>query len=207
MESIREITARGSGHWGYHAYNVELATRTTTWTDSAGTQTRTLLTYELLIPVREVGTRSFSTEEERRAFLSQSFSDLTAAGLEPPQRHPVAHPLAGLVGQRLDSVDLVADYAQLRWGEKRLNVYAAALIQSLEGHTRHCAPEYADRLHALAGQELVKVDELLDRGLVLTFANSTELVIPLSNDGTDVGPEAAEYSGGAIWDAGEPPFD
>jgi hypothetical protein len=60
-----------------HAFDVELATRTTTWTDSAGTRARTLHRYELRIPVRAVGTRSWSTEEERQAFIGQSFSDLT----------------------------------------------------------------------------------------------------------------------------------
>jgi len=48
MKSIREVTARGSGFW-YHAYDVELATWTTTWADSGGTRTRTLHKYELLI--------------------------------------------------------------------------------------------------------------------------------------------------------------
>ena len=48
VKSIREVTARGSGFW-YHAYDVELATWTTTWADSGGTRTRTLHKYELLI--------------------------------------------------------------------------------------------------------------------------------------------------------------
>jgi hypothetical protein len=68
-------------------------------------------------------------------------------------------------------------------------------------------PRMAEHLSALAGQELVKVDELLARGLVLNFGNNTELVVPLESDGTDDGPEAAEYSSGTFWDAGEPPFD
>jgi len=48
------------------------------------------------------------------------------------------------------------------------------------------------------------VDELLDRGLVLTFTGGTELVIPLSGDLTLR--VAAEYDG-TTWYAGEPPFD
>lgn len=207
MKSIREITARGRGHWGYHPYDVELATRAITWTDSAGTQTRTLLRYEIVIPVPEVGIRSFRSSEERQAFIGRSFSDLTIRDLDPPQRDTIAHPLAGLIGQRLDSVDPVADYAQLRWGKKYLNVYARAYIEGAEGRTEHRAPDYPDRLCALAGQEFTGVDEFLDRGLVLTFANNTELVVPLASDGADDGYEAAEYSGGAVWGAGDPPFD
>jgi hypothetical protein len=95
---------------GYHAYDVELATRTTTWTDSAGTRARTLHRYELRIPVREVGTRSWSTEEERQAFIGQSFSDLTVRRLRRLKRDILAHPLASLVGQRLDSVEFVTDW-------------------------------------------------------------------------------------------------
>ena len=122
-----------------------------------------------------------------------------------PCRH-LQPSLAGLVGQRLDSVGLVAGYATLCRGENHLNVHAAALNQSVEGHARPCPPGYADRLRALAGQELVNVDELLDRGPVLTFANSTRARHSLGNDGTD-GNEAADPCGGAIWDAGVPPFD
>ena len=93
-----EVTARGSGHW-YHAYDVELATWTTTWADSGGTRTRTLLKYELRInDARVPGPRYFSTDEERQAFIGRSFSDLTLRDLNPPQRGTVAHPLAELVG-------------------------------------------------------------------------------------------------------------
>ena len=205
MESIREVTARGGGHWGYHAFDVELATRTTTWTDSIGTRTRTLHRYELRIPVRAVGTRSWSTEEERQAFIRQSFSDLTVRRLRRLRRDILAHPLASLVGQRLDSVEFVADWAQLGWGTKGLNVYALAYIENAQGRTEHDAPEYPDRLRGLVGQELIRVDELLDRGLVLTFADGIDLVIPLGPD-ADIH-EAAEGPNGAIWYTGEPPFE
>jgi len=47
------------------------------------------------------------------------------------------------------------------------------------------------------------VDELLDRGLVLTFADGIELVIPSAATPPCV---AAEYDG-TTWYAGEPPFD
>ncbi len=176
VESLRETTARGSGHWGHHAYGVELATRATTWTDSGGTRARTLLKYELLIPVRGVGARYFSTDEERRPFLGQSFSDLTVHALDSPQRETVAHPLASLIGQRLDTVELLSGYAQLCWGSNRLNVYARAHVKDTGGRTEHSTPEYPHRLCWLAGQKLAGVDELLDRGLVLTFADNTELV-------------------------------
>jgi hypothetical protein len=204
MKSIREVTARGSGHW-YHAYDVELATWTTTWADSGGTRTRTLLKYELRInDARVPGPRYFSTDEERQAFIGRSFSDLTLRDLNPPQRGTVARPLAELVGQHLVAVVFVADYFELDWGNGGLDIYARARVKDATGWTEHSAPEYPDRLSELAGLELAGVDELLDRGLVLTFTSGTELVVPLSSD--PALQEAAECWN-ATWYAGEPPFD
>jgi hypothetical protein len=98
----------------------------------------------------------------------------------------------------------VADYFQLLGGNRGLNVYARACVKDATGSTEHSAPEYPDRLSELAGLELAGVDELLDRGLVLTFTSGTELAVTLSSDPTLR--EAAEY-GHATWYAGEPPFD
>jgi hypothetical protein len=207
MKSIREVTARGSGHW-YHAFDVELATGIRTWADSGGTRTRTVVTYELRInDARVPGGRVFSTEEERQAFIGRSFSDLTLRDLDPPLRENVAHPLAHLVGQPLDAVVFEDDYFQLLWsddGLDGLNVCARACVKNATGCTGHGAAGYPDRLSGLAGLELAGVDELLDRGLVLTFTGGTELVIPLSGD--PALRAAAEYYG-AIWYAGEPPFE
>ena len=204
VKSIEEVTARGSGHW-YHTYNVELATWTTTWTDSAGTRTWTLLKYGLLINDPQVpGTRLFSTDDERQAFIGRSFSDLTLRDLDPPRRKDIAHPLAHLVGQPLDAVIFEDDYFRLLWGDDSLDVWARACVKDAIGCTGHSAPEYPDRLSELAGLELAGVDELLDRGLVLTFTSGTELDVPLSSDSAMR--VAADYCG-VTWYAGEPPFD
>ena len=211
VESAREVTARGHGHWGYHPYDVELATRTTTWTDSSGTHARTLNFYELRCSDPAVESRYFSTDEERRAFIEQSFTDLTIHELDPPKRRKETHPLASLIGRHLDAVSS-RGYDELRWAnDDCMFVYAQARIQDAAGQIGHSEPGYRDRLGALAGHKLVNVDELLDRGLVLTFTHDIELVIPLDSDSTD-GPEAAEYtsaewSRGAIWFAGQPPFE
>jgi hypothetical protein len=218
VESILEVTARGSGRW-YHPYDVELATRTTTWTDSAGARTRTRVRYELLASVPQGRSqrcatgdpdtsRYFSTSEERQAFIGQSFSDLTLRDLDPPQRDTVAHPLAGLVGQRLETVEFDIPAHRLRWGRGFLNIYTRASVKDATGCTEYDAPEYPDRLRELAGLELAGVDELLDRGLVLTFTGGTELVVHLGPDPIICSCcEAATGSNGAFWKAGEPPFD
>ena len=98
----------------------------------------------------------------------------------------------------------MADYFQLLGGNRGLNVYARACVKDATGSTEHSAPEYPDRLSELAGLELAGVDELLDRGLVLTFTSGTELDVPLSSDSAMR--VAADYCG-VTWYAGEPPFD
>ncbi len=213
MKSVREVTAHGSGYW-YLVLDVELATRITTWADSGGTRSRTLLEYELRFTgVRAYGRRVFSTDEERQAFIGRSFSDLTLRDLDPPQRTDIAHPLAHLIGQSPDAVVFEDNYFQLVWPDDwwddgtpadGLYVWARACVKDATGCTGHSAPEYHDRLRELAYLELAGVDELLDRGLVLTFTGGTELVIPLSRD--PAVRVAAEYYG-VTWYAGEPPFD
>jgi len=204
--------ARGHGRWGYHAYDVELATRSTTWTESSGAHGRTLYVYELRCLDPAVGSRYFTTDDERQAFIERSFTDVTIHELDPPELQEESHALTHLVGQRLDAVSFIADYAELRWADDYLRIYARACIQDAIGQICGDKPGYLDRLAALAGHELANVDEFLDRGLVLTFAPETQLVIPLGAEGTD-GPEAAEYSSadewtrGATWYAGQQPFE
>ena len=142
----------------------------------------------------------------------RSFTDIAILELDPPERQEEAHPLTHLIGQRLHAVSFIADYTELRWASDYLRIYARACIREATGQTCDGTHGYQDRLTTLAGHELANVDEFLDRGLVLTFALQTELVIPLDDEGAD-GPKAAEYSStdewssGAIWYAGQPPFE
>jgi len=211
VESVREVTARGRGHW-YRTYDMELATRMTTWTDSSGAHARTLHAYELRCLDPAVGSRFFTTDDERQAFIGRSFTDVGLRELDPPERQEESHPLTHLIGERLHAVSFIADYAELRWANDYLHIYAQACIRDATGQVGDGTPSYQDRLAALAGHELANVDEFLDRSLVLTFAPETELAIPLDDEGND-GPEAAEYastdewSRGAIWYAGQPPFE
>jgi hypothetical protein len=211
VKSVREVTARGRGNW-YRTYDMELATRTTTWTDSSGAHARTLHAYELRCLDQAVGSRYFSTEGERQAFIGQSFTDVVLRQLDSPESQEETHPLTHLIGQRLHGVSFIADYAELRWADDYLRIEAHARIRDATGQIADGAAGYQDRVTALAGCELANVDEFLNRGLVLTFAPKTELVIPLGYEGND-GPEAAEFSStdewsrGAIWYAGQPPFE
>jgi hypothetical protein len=211
VESVREVTARGRGYW-YRTYDMELATRTTTWTDSSGARARTLHAYEFRCPDPAVGSRYFATDNERQAFIGRSFTDVVLGKLDPPERQEEAHPLTHLIGQRLQAVSFMTHYAELRWADDYLRIEAHARIRDATGQITDGTPDYQDRLAALAGCELANVDEFLDQGLVLTFATKTELVIPLGDEGND-GLEAAEYSStdewsrGAIWYTGQPPFE
>ena len=75
VESIREVTAHGRGRW-YYAYGVELATLARTWTDSSGAHARTLHAYELHCLDPRVGSRYFSSNDKRQAFIARSFTDM-----------------------------------------------------------------------------------------------------------------------------------
>lgn len=211
MKLVREVTARGRGHW-YRTYDVELATRTTIWTDSSGAHARTLYAYELRCLDPAVGSWYFSTEGERQAFLGRSFTDVVLRQLDPPERQEETHPLTHLIGQQLRAVSFIADYAELRWAGDYLRIEARTRIRDATGQIADGAAGYQERVAALAGRELTNVDEFLDQGLVLTFAPMTELVIPLGDEGND-GPEAAEYSAadewsrGTTWYSAQPPFD
>ena len=70
---------------------------------------------------------------------------------------------------------------------------------------------YLDAMVGLIGNYVRAVDELLDRGLVLDFADGWRLIEPLDGTGLQGGVEVAEYSDadhrGMIWRPGDEPID
>jgi hypothetical protein len=176
-----------------------------------GTDARVLRAYELRCLDRAVGSRFFTSDEERQAFIGRSFTDVAIHELDPPERQQEPHSLTHLIGERLVAVtfEAVADCTELRWANGHLRIYAQACLQDATGQISYDTPGYQDRLAAVTGHELANVDEFLDQGLVLTFGPETKLVIPLDSEGTD-GPEAAEYSSTDEWTSwytGQPPFE
>lgn len=207
MHRLEQITARGTGVWGGRRYDVELVTTTTTWSDSRDEHHRTLTSYALRCS-QPVGRRCFGPDPEARdAFMKESFSELDVRELDPPEiREPVG-PLDGILGERLSSVEFVADYVQLRFDGPPLNLYVWPRVHADGGVRQRPDDGYADALVGLIGRRLVATDELLDLGLVLDFDDGSRLAVPL--DGTEArGSEVAEFGGepGGLWATGEPPF-
>jgi hypothetical protein len=207
MQQRQHVTARGTGIWGGQRYDVELTTTTTTWSDSRGDRTETLVSHELRCSA-PAGWRHFGSDASARdAFIGASFSELDLRNIDPPELREPAQPFDSILGERLSSVEFVADYVQLRFDSPPLNLYVWPRIHSDGVILRRPDAGYVDALVGLVGHRFVAADELLDLGLVLDFDDATRLAVPL--DGTDAdGAEAAEFTGdpGGAWSGGDTPF-
>jgi hypothetical protein len=207
VRELDEITDRGSGAWGGVRYDVELLTNTRTWTDSAGTKSRSLREWHVNCSGR-VGRRRFQSEAERDGFIRASFTELRLDRVIPAEQRPRTHPQQELLHRHLSSLWFVWDYVQLRFDEPPINCYLMpTILQDNDPPLRHGARGYADTLLAQIGARLIGADELLDLGLVLDLDSGVRLAVDLRQ--TTV-PEAVEFSGqerGWIWVAGEPPWD
>ena len=91
----------------------------------------------------------------------------------------------------------VRDDVQLMFGGGTLSLYVWPRVRQARAVLEHGDAGYADALIGLIDTHVTGVDEFLDLGLVLDFANGVRLAIPL--DGTDLtGPEIAMYSDGGV---------
>jgi hypothetical protein len=112
--------------------------------------------------------------------------------VDPPEQRERPHPVADQVGEELAFVTFVRDYVQLSFDGPPLNLYVWPRIHREATVLKRPDAGYTDALIGLINTPLAAVDELLDYGLVLDFADGTRLTVPL--DGTElVGSEVAEY--------------
>jgi hypothetical protein len=210
MEISRARTDRGSGRWGNATYSVELISCTRSWVNQDGTQHASVTSYDLVCPA-PAGSRHFSTSEEREEFIRWSFNNLNLVPINPPEVWSEAQSLSVVVGQPLDSVEFVEDYFQLVWPDDILTVTSSVAICEGVNRWEEGAPHFRKSLRDLTGRHLIDVDEVLGRGLVLTFEGPAELEISLSEGPPGV-VEAVELSSkeqgrrGAGWSVGEEPF-
>ena len=210
MEITKTRTDRGRGQWGHATYAVELIACTRSWVNQDGTQHASVTSYELVCSA-PAGSRHFSTSEEREEFIGRSFTNLSLDPINPPEVWSEAQSLSVVVGQSLDSVEFVEDYFQLMWHDDYLTVTSSAAVCAGVNRWEESALDFRQSLQGLAGRPLIGVDEILGRGLVLTFEGPVELEISLSEAPPGV-VEAAEHSSkdqnrrGAGWSVGEEPF-
>ena len=197
MREIDRVTARGRGRWGSNAYGVELATSSATRSYSTGHRSQTIKSFDVVFDDPAIGRRGFATESERSAFMHEQFSDLTLETLDVPEERERPHPLAAGVGAHLEAVTFVRDYVQLVFGGGTLSLYVWPRVRHARVVLERGSAGYADALIGLIDTQVSAVDEFIDLGLVLDFANGVRLAIPL--DGTDLtGPEIAMYSDGGV---------
>ncbi|TQL02673.1 hypothetical protein [Cellulomonas sp. SLBN-39] len=212
MEIVKTRTARGRGRWGPDTYDVELLSCTQSWWDSARAERRTLTDFELRCSA-PVGSRYFATESERDTFIAASFSELDLDPVEPPEARVVAPTsLHAVLGVPLTGVETAVGCLQLDWPDDYLVIYSGARIIEAAGTCEDGDAGFVAKLQSLTGRRLSAVDEVLDRGLVLTFEGPIDLEVNLREAGDGL-VEAAEHSSrdhwsrGSSWTVAEPPFD
>lgn len=205
MRETKLITARGSGQWGKR-YDFVLSVRTATRWNSTGDRTDSVVHFDIMVDDPTVGLRRFGTETERAAFIADTFRDVVTVPVDQRVEEEVQHPLAELVGEELAQVVFVRDYVQLNFDGPPLSLLVWPRISRSGTVLRRSDRGYADALVDLIGLRLSEVDEILDLGLVLRFAETARLSMPL--DGSEAkGPELAMFDGAEsglmVWSSGD----
>src|SRR6266436_266139 len=216
MEQVEVVTAKGEGMWGARKYQVALKTRIRTYHDSLNQISRKVLSYLFTFgaPSGSIPySRSFPTEEKRRLFLAESFTELSMEEISESNQQwkRLTSPLQSVVGHKLTVVSFVTDYLQLEFRPFGFLIYNWPNL-SIDGRIIRFAEEgYRDCLLTFVGKQVSGVDEYLDKGLALEFFDRSSISVPLKVSADFQSPEVAEFSGpnvnGFVWRANEEPFD
>ncbi len=154
------------------------------------------------------------SDEARRVFLEQSFSDLVLT--EIPRRSKrelrrIDSPLQSVVGEYLSSVNFVMDYLQLDFCGYgfTMNIWPTITIENRT--LAYSDGGYKDALCSLIGETAKEVDEYWDTGLRLRFKNGSSIDLSLRVERDFPSPEVATFHNptngfAIIWSAGEEPF-
>lgn len=213
MEQVEITTAQGEGVWGNVRYQISLDTRFSTYHDSARTKNRTVARYFVSFKSSKYADqREFESEEARRLFMEKSFSELSLAEIPKSEceRRESVPSLRSLLGESVSAVTFVMDYLQVQLESGVLNFYNWPIVSIGEKTLRHGDVGYRDALCEFITKTIRAVDELLDEGLKLEFADSS-IAVPLRVDKDFPGPEIAAFASRKgpwlIWQVGDPPFE
>lgn len=215
MTESRIVTAQGSGAWGGKNYQVRLFTSSKTYSDAARRTMKTVVRFAVAFESSSWSdSRWFNSEKARRSFLDESFSDLVFREIPASERQPqeVASPLQNIKGEYLSSVTFVMDYLQLDFSGYGFNMYSWPFV-TVSGKTLSDKdPEYKNALCGFIGQVVEQVDEYLDKGLTLRFADEFCINLPLKVAPDFSSPEVATFNGPKkellmAWQVGDEPFD
>jgi hypothetical protein len=213
MDESEVITSEGKGVWGTR-YDLRLLTSVRTYSDSLRQANKTVQRYVLEFgPKSQADRRSFESDDARRAFLEQSFSDLVLTEIPEWKREHrrIISPLQTVIGQYLSSVNFVMDYLQLDFCGYGFTMNSWPTITIENRNLGHGDAGYKDALCFLIGETATEVNEYWDTGLRLQFKNSSYINLSLRVERDFPSPEVATFhtptEGFAIiWSAGEEPF-
>ena len=213
MDGSEVITSRGKGFWGA-MYEVRLVTSVRSYSDSLRQVSKTVQRYVVEFGQESEGQRrSFVSDDARKVFLKESFSDLALSEIPESERElrQIVSPLQSVVGEYLSSVTFVMDYLQIGFSGYgfTMNSWPTITMQS-----RTLAYEdggYKDALCSLIGETVTEVDEYWDTGLRLQFKNASYINLALKVGHDFPCPEVASFSTpkrsfAIVWSAGEEPF-
>jgi hypothetical protein len=157
--------------------------------------------------------RRFDSEEARKGFLEQSFSNLSLSEIPESkrERRRIVSPVESIVGEYLSSVAFVMNYLQLDFSGHKFTMYQWPTV-TIRNETRTDADgEYKNVMCSLIGETIAGVDEYWDTGLRLRFTNGSYINLALRPEGDFSGPEVAEFHTptklfALVWETGEEPF-
>jgi hypothetical protein len=214
MDESEVITSEGNGVWGAR-HELRLLTSVRTYSGPLCQENKTVQRYVLEFgPKSQADRRLFESDEARRAFLEQSFSDLVLNEIPESKRElrRIGSPLQSVVGEYLSSVTFVMDYLQLDFSGHGFTMNTWPTI-TIENRTLgHADGGYKDALCSLIGETATEVDEYWDTGLRLRFKNGSYINLSLRVERDFRCPEVATFHTptkvfAIVWSAGEEPFD
>jgi hypothetical protein len=214
MDESEVITSEGNGSWGAR-YELRLVTSVRTYSDSLRRANKLVQRYVLEFgPKSQSDRRLFESDDARRVFLEQSFSDLVLTEIPESQRElrRIVSPLQTVVGEYLSAVTFVMDYLQLDFCGHGFTMNSWSTITIQNKTLAHADGGYKDGLCSLIGEIATEVDEFWDTGLRLRFKNASYINLSLRVGHDFSSPEVATFSTpkrsfAIIWSAGEEPFD
>jgi hypothetical protein len=214
MEGVELITAKGEGVWGNQKYRVVLMTRVRTYHDSLHQSERQVSSYRFTFASPRISDRRFfPSEEKRRLFMAQSFTELITEEIPESARRwtKLTSPVHAIEGHKLTAVIFVMDHLELDIPPHKFRVYNWPHLY-IDGKTiRSSDGAYRNTLRAFADKQVSRFDEYLDKGITLELDDGSSLGVPVKVSADFSSPEVAEFWGPGvsayIWDAGEPPFD
>jgi hypothetical protein len=212
MEEFEIITAKGSCHWPTY-YQVELFTSYKSYIGRFKTESKEILHYGFRfrdVENNRVDVRFFQSESERLDFLINNVSNLQLLPMKHPKRVRLQYLLDPLVGKKLTSVLYVMDYLQIDICGNRFTYYYWPNIQKGMNILEKSNSEYLTELDSLIDQSVIAIDEYLDTGLTIEFADNTLLFVPLKVESANPIPEIVEFHGQngqwMIWQVGDEPY-